>query len=91
MADSAAAAADLVAIVAAHPAELREAHPAESQALRDALEKDSTSAEDLKAKLNAIRETRKKATAELATAREELKKVVTVRQEAVLFSMGILE
>ena len=64
---------------------------AESQALRDALEKDSTSAEDLKAKLNAIRETRKKATAELAAAREELKKVVTVRQEAVLFSMGILE
>lgn len=64
---------------------------AESQALRDALEKDSTTAEELKAKLDAIRETRKKATAELAAAREELKKVVTVRQEAVLFSMGILE
>ena len=64
---------------------------AESQALRDALEKDGTSAEDIKAKLNAVRESRKKATVELAAAREDLKKVVTVRQEAVLFSMGILE
>ena len=64
---------------------------AESQALRDALEKDGTSAEDIKAKLNAVRESRKKATVELAAAREDLKKVVSVRQEAVLFSMGILE
>ncbi len=64
---------------------------AESQALRDALEKDSTTPEDIKAKLNAVRESRKKATTELAAAREELKKVVSVRQEAVLFSMGILE
>ncbi|MEO7319169.1 MAG: hypothetical protein ABIZ56_09290 [Chthoniobacteraceae bacterium] len=64
---------------------------AESQALRDALEKDSTSPEDLKAKLNAIRESRKKAAAELVAARTDLQKVVSVRQEAVLFSMGILE
>lgn len=64
---------------------------AERQALRDALEKDGTTAEDIKAKLNAVREFQKKSAAELATAREELKKVVTVRQEAVLFSMGILE
>ena len=64
---------------------------AESQALRDALEKDSSTAEDIKAKLNAVRDSRKKATADLASAREELKKVVTVRQEAVLFSMGILD
>ena len=64
---------------------------AESQALRDALDKDGTSAEDIKAKLNAVRESRKKATVELAAAREELKKVVSVRQEAVLFSMGILD
>lgn len=64
---------------------------AESQALREALDKDGASAEDIKAKLNAVRESRKKATAELATAREDLKKVVSVRQEAVLFSMGILE
>ena len=64
---------------------------AESQALRDALEKDGTSPEDLKAKLSAIRESRKKAAAELVAARADLQKVVSVRQEAVLFSMGILE
>ena len=64
---------------------------AESQALRDALEKDGTSPEDIKAKLNAVRESRKKATVELAAARAELQKVVSVRQEAVLFSMGFLE
>ena len=64
---------------------------AESTALRTALESDSTSADDIKAKLAAVREVRKKGTASLAVAREDLKKVVTVRQEAVLVSMGILE
>ena len=64
---------------------------AESAALRTALESDSTSADDIKAKLTAVREVRKKGAASLAVAREELKKVVTVRQEAVLVSMGLLE
>ena len=64
---------------------------AESAALRTALESDSTSADDLKAKLAAVRAVRKKGAADLAVAREELKKVVTVRQEAVLVSMGMLE
>lgn len=64
---------------------------AESQALRTALENESTSPEELKAKLTALREVRKKGTAELAAAREELRKVVSVRQEAVLVSMGTLE
>ncbi len=64
---------------------------AESTALRTALESDSTSADDIKAKLAAVREVRKKGAASLAVAREELKKVVTVRQEAVLVSMGMLE
>jgi len=63
----------------------------ESQALRTALEGDSTSAEDLKAKLAAVREARKKAAAELEAARADLAKVLSVRQEAVLVSMGILE
>ena len=64
---------------------------AESTALRTALESDSTSADDIKAKLAAVREVRKKGAASLAVAREDLKKVVTVRQEAVLVSMGLLE
>ncbi len=64
---------------------------AEGTALRTALESDSTSPEEIKAKLAAVREIRKKGAAELAVARENLKKVVTVRQEAVLVSMGLLE
>ncbi len=39
----------------------------------------------------ALRAVRKKGAADLAVAREDLKKVVTVRQEAVLVSMGLLE
>lgn len=63
----------------------------ESQALRTALENSSVTPEDLKAKLTALRESRKKAEAEMVAAREDLRKVVSVRQEAVLVSMGVLE
>ena len=63
----------------------------EREALRLALDSDGSSVEDIKAKLGAVRSVHQKATAELASAREDLKKVVTVRQEAVLVSMGILE
>jgi hypothetical protein len=63
----------------------------EGQALRTALESDTTSADDIKAKLTAVREVRKKSAAELEAARADLQKVVTVRQEAVLVSMGLLE
>ncbi len=64
---------------------------AESAALRTAIDTDGTSADDIKAKLAAVRAMRKKGAADLAVAREDLKKVVTVRQEAVLVSMGMLE
>jgi Spy/CpxP family protein refolding chaperone len=64
---------------------------AESQALRDAVEKDGTAPEEIKAKLAAVRDQRKKAQSELDAAREELRKVLTVRQEAVLVTFGILE
>lgn len=64
---------------------------AESEALRTALENESTSPDELKSKLNAVREQRKKAQAELAAAREELRKVLSVRQEAALVAMGVLE
>jgi hypothetical protein len=63
----------------------------ESQALRTALESESTSPDEIKAKLAAVRDHRKKVAAELAAARADLLKVVTVRQEAVLVSMGMLE
>jgi hypothetical protein len=62
-----------------------------SQALRTTLENESASPEEIKAKLSAVRDARKKAQSELDAAREELRKVLTVRQEAALVSMGILE
>lgn len=73
------------------PSRPERAGTAEREALRTALENESTSPETLKAKLAVVREIRAKATAELTTAREDLKKVLTVRQEALLVSYGILE
>lgn len=64
---------------------------AESQALRTALENETSSPEELKAKLTAVRESRKKTAAELEQAREDLRKVLTLRQEATLVAMGVLE
>lgn len=63
----------------------------EAQGLREALEKDETAPSEITAKLTALREQRKKAAAELASAREDLRKVLTVRQEAVLVQTGLLE
>jgi hypothetical protein len=63
----------------------------ESQALRTTLENESASADDIKAKLTALRDSRKKSAADLEAAREELKKVLSVRQEATLVAMGILD
>jgi hypothetical protein len=60
-------------------------------ALRAALENKDTPADTIKAKLTALREAREKAKADLAAAQKELKDVVTVRQEAVLVNMGMLE
>ncbi len=64
---------------------------AESTALKDALASDATSVDEIKAKLAAVRNARKTAQASLAQAREELRKVLTVRQEAALVNMGLLE
>lgn len=73
------------------PSRSERAGSAEREALRAALENEGTSPETIKAKLAAVREIRAKSTAELTAAREDLKKVLTVRQEAVLVSYGILE
>jgi len=69
----------------------RPAGSPESQALKAALDSDATSSADIKAKLQALRDARKKTTADLDQAREDLKKVLTLRQEATLVNMGILE
>ena len=63
---------------------------AETQALRQTLEGDASTA-DIKAKMQAVRDQRKKSETELAQTRGNLQKVLNVRQEAVLVSMGVLD
>ena len=63
----------------------------DTDALKAALESDSSSPADIKAKLEAVRAARKKAIAELDQAREDLRKVLTQRQEASLVMLGLLE
>jgi hypothetical protein len=63
----------------------------EVQALNDAAQSDATSNDDLKTKMAAVRDARKKAEDDLAAARANLQKVLTLRQEAVLLSMGVLD
>jgi hypothetical protein len=63
----------------------------EVKALREALDNEKTSPEVLKEKLDAFRKVRDKAGNELDAAQEELRKVLTVRQEAKLVAEGLLE
>ena len=68
-------------------------HPAspEADALKAALESEVSAPADIKTKLEALRESRKKAAADLDQARDELRKVLTQRQEATLVLAGILD
>lgn len=65
--------------------------PADIAALRAALDNPNTPAADIKAKLDAYRAGQKQREEELAAARDELRKVLTVRQEAQLVLMGMLD
>ena len=60
-------------------------------ALSDALDEEDTSAEDLKAKMEALREARAQAEDELDKARDDLREVLSLRQEARLVLAGILD
>jgi len=62
-----------------------------AQALQDVLDNEQATADQIKAKLTALREAREKAKQELAQAREALRELVTPRQEAQLVLMGILD
>lgn len=64
---------------------------AEVEALRSALESQQSKPEDIKQKLDAYRNMRNKNQEELKKAQDELKKVLTVKQEAELVLMGTLE
>lgn len=59
--------------------------------LNDALENKDTPAEQIVAKLAALREARAKAKAELEAAQSDLQSVLTPRQEAALVAAGTLE
>ena len=61
-----------------------------AQELQDLLATESPKAEDIKAKLTAYRTVREKAKSDLAKAQDELKQIVTVKQEAALVLMGLL-
>ena len=75
------------------PAPERELTPVQTatQGLQTILEDEAASAEDIQAKLTALREAREKAKQEVAKAQAELREVLTIRQEAQLVVMGMLE
>lgn len=62
-----------------------------SEELQNALEKESPSAAEIKAKLAALRGAKEKNKQQLVTAQQKLKEVLTVKQEAMLVMIGMLE
>ena len=62
-----------------------------SKELATAIQNKDTKPDEYKAKLAAYREARTQAKADLGKAQESLREVVTVRQEAVLVELGLLD
>ncbi len=60
------------------------------EALQTTLENTAATPDEIKTKLTALRTAKEKARAELATAQQELKQVLTLRQEAQMVLMGML-
>jgi hypothetical protein len=61
------------------------------QELREALDNKDTSADELKAKAQAVRDARARAKTDLAAAQDDLKQAANARQQAALLAMGVLE
>lgn len=61
------------------------------EALQNAVENEQSSPEEIKSKLAAVRTEQEQKDQELKEAREELRKVLTLRQEARLVLMGLLD
>jgi len=61
------------------------------EALQTALENTATPTDEIRTKLTALRQARERANQELATAQQELRQVLTLRQEAQLVLMGLLK
>jgi hypothetical protein len=62
-----------------------------AEALATTLENQSASADEIKQRLTALRSAREKAKSELARAQQDLKQILTVRQEAILVNNGQLD
>jgi len=62
----------------------------DAEALQKAIEAKASN-DDLKAKMTAYRNSRKAKQAKLQTAQEDLRKVLSVRQEAVALQMGLVD
>jgi hypothetical protein len=63
----------------------------ETDALREAVDSEKSSVEDIKAKLKALRDVKKKNEEKLSKAQDELRKVLTVKQEAKMVLIGVLD
>ena len=62
-----------------------------SSELRELLRNESATAEQIKAKLAALRAAKQKAAQDLATARQSLRQLMSLRQEALLVLNGLLD
>jgi hypothetical protein len=62
-----------------------------AEALQTTLSNTEATPEDIKAKLTAFRSAKEKAKQELAKAQQDLRQVLTLRQEAQLVLMGMLD
>jgi flagellar motility protein MotE (MotC chaperone) len=62
-----------------------------TNALQEALDKSDSTPDDVKAKLLALRNAKEKTKQELAKAQQELKQILSVRQEAKLVLLGLLD
>ncbi|MBI3877025.1 MAG: hypothetical protein HY300_13900 [Verrucomicrobia bacterium] len=67
----------------------RESNP-EAEALQKAIQANAP-AEEIKAKLTALRDARKASEAKLEKAQDELRTVLSARQEAIAVTMGVLK
>jgi hypothetical protein len=64
---------------------------ARSSELRDLLRNEGTAVDKVKAGLTSLRAAKEKAAQELATAKQDLRQLMTLRQEAVLVVAGLLD
>ena len=73
------------------PARQQTAVEKAQEQLRTVLENESATPDQIKTQLTALRKVRETAKQQLAAAQQDLRKIITVRQEAILVMMGTLD